>query len=299
VSRLCDSLGRIRHRGALLFVSVLIHSLLVLIPWQKKSRPRPDPPTPANPISVVDASQLPKLPIPDSQLPDSQQLPVVLAEPSIPPPAPVVEVLPPVVSPAPLPLPPEKLVIEERVVSTDGPMLADPPNSESTPTPSTTPAETSPTTPAVTPPNAAKIAADWENFVGHLQLQDGGLDSSNLLQIFNIFATPGQTDQFFYKDEDENGNRQPKLNVLYEALFSEQTPEQILETVVRPGFSSDTSFNLQRQENFPIQENFPAGSAYQLLQGSVLRYLIIVQFNEHNDSVLILSESLPEGLTAE
>ena len=283
-----DSLGRPRHRGALIFVSVLLHSLLALFPWQERSRPVAEPETPASPMTVVDASQLPQL-----SVSDSQQLPIALSEPSIPPPT--VAILPPV--DAPVDLPPDESVMETRDLLVDEPTLEETPYPGTTPTPTTSPvpAETSPTTPTVTPPSEAKIAADWENFVGHLQLQNGGLESSTLLQIFNIYdyADSEQTDQFFYEEKDEDGNRRPKLNVLDKHLFSEQTPEQILETVIMPGRSSDTSLRLQPQEDFT------AGLAHQLIQGDVLRYLIIVQFNGTNDSVLILSDSLPEGLTGE
>ncbi|MEL6161683.1 MAG: hypothetical protein AAFQ40_09950 [Cyanobacteria bacterium J06623_5] len=286
--RLRDSLGRLRDHGELLFVSVLLHSLLVLFPWQEKSRPVVEPKTPASPISVVDASQLPQL-----STSDSQQLPIVLSEPVIRPPVPAVEDLPPVNLPAPLP--PDAPVIEQRDDLTNDPALEESSYPDSTPTPmtSTAPAEASPTTPAVTPANEAKIAADWESFVGHLQLQDVGFESSTLLHIFKIYDDPDQTNQFFHEKEDEDEDRQPKLNVLSHYLFSEQTPEQIMQSVVVPGLSSDTSLKLQPQENFT------AGLAHQLLQGEVLRYLIIVQFNGTNDSVLILSDSLPRDLTAE
>lgn len=292
VDRRRDSLGRRHNRGALVFVSVLLHSLLVLFPWQEKSRPVAQPEIPASPMTVVDASQLPQL-----SVSDSQQLPIALAEPYIPSPA--VAVLPPVDTPAELPLDEPVVETSDRLIGENGLEEPLPSENTSTPTASTVPGETSPTTPAITPPNEAKIAADWENFVGHLQLQNDSFESSSLLGIFRIYDVPGQIDQFFYEEEDEDGNRRPKLNVLYKHLFEGQTPEQVLQTVVTPGFSSDTSFKLQPQENFSVQENFPAGVAYQLLQGEVLRYLIIVQFNEHNDSVLILSDSLPEGLTAE
>ncbi|MBT9317803.1 hypothetical protein [Leptothoe spongobia] len=54
-----------------------------------------------------------------------------------------------------------------------------------------------------------------------------------------------------------------------------------------PELISNTGFDPQPQENFP------AGLAYQLLQGEMLRYLIIVRLNEGSGSVLLLSESLP------
>lgn len=279
------SSGGLRHRGALLFVSVLLHSLLVLMPWHKKSRPLAEPLPPALPISVVDASQLPQL-----SLAEAQQLPVAPAEPSISPPAPAVEVLPPVDLATPIPL--DEPVIEPSEPLANEATLEEPPSSESPTTPSTPSVGGTPTTPIVTPPSEAKIAADWESFVSHLQLQnDSRIEDSTLLQIFNIYgyADSEQTDQFFYEEKDEDGNRRPKLNVLYKHLFSDQTPEQILETVVMPGFSGDTSLQLQPQEDFT------AGLARRLIQGDVLRYLIIVQFNGTNDSVLILSDSLPEG----
>ncbi|MEO0771509.1 MAG: hypothetical protein AAFY72_19160, partial [Cyanobacteria bacterium J06649_4] len=249
--RLRDSFGRLRDRGALLFTSVLLHSLLVLIPWSKRARPLAEPSPPASPISVVDASQLPQL-----SISDSQQLSTDPSEPVIRPPEPAVKVSPPVN--LPVPLPPDEIVFEASEALNSEPAPEEPSYASSTPTPSTstTPTETSPTTPTSTLPSEAKIAADWAGFVGYLQDQEAVSESSTLLQIFNIFANPGQIDQFFYEEKDEDGNRQPKINVLYKHLFSEQTPEQILENVVMPGFGSDTSFKIQRQENFTFQENF-------------------------------------------
>ncbi|MEM8503800.1 MAG: hypothetical protein AAF716_11685 [Cyanobacteria bacterium P01_D01_bin.1] len=285
-----NSLGRLRYRGALLFVSVLLHSLLALSPWQRRSRPLMVPPTPVSPIPVVDASQIPQL-----SVSDSQQLPIVSSEPSPPPPAPATEVLPPVDIPVPL------LQNEPVTAPSDGaasplenrptsePALEESPYSDNVPTTTTSAAtgESSPTTPAITPPDEAKIAADWENFVDHLQLQDNGFEATTLLDIFGIFGEPEQAKQFF------DDNDQPKLDVLSYYLFPEQTPEQVWQTVVTPGLSSDTSLKLQPQEDFT------SGLAYQLLQGEVLRYLIIVRLNERSGSVLILSNSLPEDSTAD
>ena len=54
-----------------------------------------------------------------------------------------------------------------------------------------------------------------------------------------------------------------------------------------PEVTSNTGFDVQRQENVT------AGLTYQLSQGDMLRYFIIVPLNERSGSVLILSNSLP------
>lgn len=54
-----------------------------------------------------------------------------------------------------------------------------------------------------------------------------------------------------------------------------------------PEVTSNTGFDLH------LRENFPAELAYQLLQGQMLRYLIIVRLNERRGSVLMLADSLP------
>lgn len=129
---------------------------------------------------------------------------------------------------------------------------------------------------------AARVAAAWENFVGHVQRQSDGFSEMTLLEIFDLFGEPGQTNQFF----DENDY--PKLDVYAHHLFPEQAPEQVLKTVVMPEVNNSTDFNLQPQETFT------GGLAYQLQQGEMLRYLIIVPLNERSGSVLLFSESLPE-----
>ena len=137
--------------------------------------------------------------------------------------------------------------------------------------------------PGVTPTNEANVAADWENLVGHLQLQSNGFDSYTLLSIFNDFGETEQTNQFF----DEND--QPKLSVFSYHHFPHQTPEQVVQAVVMPELTSNTDFSLQPQEDFT------AGLAYELSQGEMLRYLIVLPLSERSGSVLVLSDSLPEA----
>ncbi|NEP76331.1 hypothetical protein [Okeania sp. SIO2G5] len=127
----------------------------------------------------------------------------------------------------------------------------------------------------------AKIAAEWDNLGGYLKEQDDGLEFYDLFGIFDTFGEPGQVNQFF----DENN--QPKLDVSSFHHFTKQTPEQIFQTVVMPELNNNTGFEPQ------LQENFAAGLAYQLLQGEMLRYMIIVPLNEGSGSVLLLSNSLP------
>ena len=78
----------------------------MLFSWQEKSRPLAVSPTPVDPISVVDASQLMEMPaeIPE---PESQPLPVAPSSSLAPP----VAVLPPVTVPinTPTELPPTPL----------------------------------------------------------------------------------------------------------------------------------------------------------------------------------------------
>ncbi|MEM1308448.1 MAG: hypothetical protein AAGF98_02915 [Cyanobacteria bacterium P01_H01_bin.153] len=135
--------------------------------------------------------------------------------------------------------------------------------------------------PPGTPADEAQIDAEWEYLVGYLEDQDDGLENSSPFQIFSIFGDPVQVNQFF----DENNK--PKFDPSSFYLFPEQTPEQVFRDVVMPELNSKTGFDLQPQGNFP------AGLAYQLLQGEMLRYLIIVRLGDGNDSVLMLSESLP------
>ena len=250
-----------RSRGALLVcISVLLHGLLALLPWQEKSRPLAVSSTPSNPTPIIDVSQLPALPASDPE-----PLPVV--PPALDTPIPETSDSP-VDEPAPeVALTPDALILETSNSLIGGPAPETAPNAN--PTPVTTPAE------------QAKIAAaEWEHLVGYLESQDNGLDNSSPFQIFNLFGAPGQVNQFF----DEND--QPKFNILSFYLFPKQTPEQVRDMVM-PELSSNTGFDPQ------LQENFPAGLAYQLLQGEMLRYLIIVKLDEGSGSFLILSESLP------
>ncbi len=301
-----------------LFISVLLHSLLALLPWQEKPRPLAESSTPTISIPVVDASQLSTPPASESQptpaAPSSPPTPAVPSSPPTPavpssPPTPAVPLSPPVAiavdqpadlapgdsitetsdssidEPAPEAAPYADLTPEAPITETsDSPI--DEPAPEVAPYSDTVPAATPsavPSTPtSVTPTDEAKIAADWENLVGHLKDQDEGFEKTPLLEIFNLFGeSEDQVNQFF----DENG--QPKLDVSSFYLFLTRTPEQVLQTVVMPELTSNKGFDLQPQENFP------AGLAYQLLQGEMLRYLIIVRLSEGNGSVLMLSESLP------
>ena len=219
-------------------------------------------------MPVVDASQMPISPASESQT-----LPAVPSSSSA--------------SAAPLPSP----VDPPPALPTDAPIpeTSNSPINESAPeaapdnnVPAVTTLPAGPATPAsVTPADEAQIEADWENLVGHLEDQDEGFADTPLLDIFTLFGESGQVNQFF----DENN--QPKLDVHSYYLFPTQTPEQVLQTVIMPELTSNTGFDLQPQDNFPV------GQAYQLLQGEMLRYLIIVHLNDGSGSVLLLSESLP------
>ena len=127
----------------------------------------------------------------------------------------------------------------------------------------------------------AKIAAEWENLVGYLQVQNQGfVYYDKLFDLFHTFGEPEQLNQFFDEEKDL------KFDVSSFYHFPHQTPEQVFQIVVIPQISGNTGFDLQPQENIAV------GLAYQLSQGAMLRYLIIVQLNEGSGSVLMLSDSL-------
>ncbi|MEO1403052.1 MAG: hypothetical protein AAFV72_17635 [Cyanobacteria bacterium J06635_1] len=267
-----------RDRGVMLFISVLLHGLLALLPWQepwqKKSRSLAVSLTPVSPISIVDASQLPTLPASESQpAPSSPPAPAVPVSPPADPPwaadAPIPETSDGA-EPAPEAAPDAGWTADASIPETsDGAEPAPEAAPDSDPT-SVTPAD-----------EEAKIAADLEQFVGYLKDQDKGFGFT-LFEIFDLFGeSEEQVNQFF----DENN--QPKLDVSSFYHFPEQTPEQVLQTVVMPELTSNTGFDPQPQENVS------AGLAYQLLQGEMLHYLIIVRLREGEGSVLMLSESLP------
>ncbi|MEL6902254.1 MAG: hypothetical protein AAFP07_14985 [Cyanobacteria bacterium J06606_4] len=277
--------------GALLWVSVLLHSLLVLLPWSEKSPPPAS--SQAEIVPIVAVSQIPGLvaedvpPSPSVSLPPPVQTATVSAPPtnSTPP-----------VAPEPITEPTFEPIFEQardravnepipnepfQLNSTATGETSQPGNSEDNRT-TRSPEEAPKPSQQEAADEAARVEVAWENFVGHVQRQSDGFSEMTLLEIFDIFGEPGQVNQFF----DENS--QPKLDVYAHHLFPEQAPEQILETVVMPEVNNSTDFDLQRQETFT------AGLAYQLLQGEMLRYLIIVPLNERSGSVLLFSDSLPE-----
>ncbi|NET48293.1 MAG: hypothetical protein F6K09_06120 [Merismopedia sp. SIO2A8] len=322
-----------------LFISVLLHSLLIFLPWPEKPRPLAKSPTSTGPISIIfDANQLPAseaqtLP---SDAPIDPPVPEVAPEADLPPEAPILETIDSPIDPstpeaasgvapevdltpeAPIPetvddpidpstpeatsevdLTPEAPIPATVDDPIDQPVPEVAPEVDSTPeipipatvddpidqpVPEVAPA--SDLTPEVpisetsdSPISEAKIAADWENLVGYLENQDEGFGFT-LFEIFDLFGETGQANQFF----DENN--QPKLDVSSFSHFPEQTPEQVLQTVVIPELTNNTGFELQPQENVSD------GLAYQLSQGEMLRYLIIARLNERSGSVLMLSDSL-------
>ena len=260
-----------RNRGVMLFISVLFHSLLALLPWQEKSRPLAVSSTPTSlippvgPISVVDASQLPTLSEPEP--------PPAPFSPPVPA-APIPEARD---SPAPEVVPEADWTAEALIPEANSPEALIP--EANSPEPASGAAPNSDPTPVTSADDGAKIAADLEHLVGYLKAQDRGFGFT-LFQILDNFGETGQVNQFFY---DEN---QPKLDVSSPYHFPEQTPEQVLQTVVIPELTSNTGFDPQ------LQENISVGLVYQLLQGEMLRYLIIVRLREGEGSVLLLSESL-------
>ena len=256
-----------RDRGALLFISILLHGLLVLLPWQepqsKESRPVP---TPTGPISIVNADQVPTLqeskPQPDLSTPPP---------PAAPPQPPVAEPSEPTSQP------------ETSDNSTNEPAPSAAPNTVPATTSSSDPAAPTSVTPAEE--QAKVVAAEWENLVGYLKDRDEGFVGFSLFDIFDSFGTPIQINQFNQFFKDANGDSE--IYVFDYSHFPTQTPEQVLQTVVKPELESNTGFDLHPQETFS------AGRAYQLSQGEMLRYLIIVSLRDGEGSVLILSESLP------
>lgn len=275
-----------RNRGALFFISVLLHSLFVLLPWQEKSRPVALSPSQANSVSVVDASLL------ELSAAESQPVPAAPANP----PAPVSPPLPALISPPPPipvdlpPVPTPNDPIAE--VSVGGASLREnrpitQPLPEAVPYSSDAIPSALPSGEPSAPPSEiplvdkATITEEWDNMIGHFQRQDDLIESSSLRFILDTYGELGQTDQFF----DENG--QPKLNDFTHYHFTRQTSEQVLETVIMPEVANNTGFDIQQQENFT------AGLAYQLSQGDMLRYFIVVPLRDRSGSVLIVSDSLP------
>ncbi|MEM9151648.1 MAG: hypothetical protein AAGB19_14500 [Cyanobacteria bacterium P01_F01_bin.3] len=272
-----------KGHGALLWISVMLHSLLVLLPWAEKSRPSPPPQTPTVPLVAV--SQ-----IPDAIVEDAPPLPAV----SLAPPAPVAVVVPPADPVAVAASEPviEPIFDQESNRTIDEPVFDESSNlddsdshasggesqagdSHDAPNPSGQEAT-----------NEAALAAAWDNFLGHVQRQsDERLSKWPLLQIFNVFGEPGKGDLFF----DEND--MPKVNVSNHQLYPNQTPEQVLQAVIMPGLTNQQSLVIQRQDNFS------QGLAYQILQGDTLHYLTIVRLNERNDSVLVLSDTAPSQMS--
>ena len=283
-----------------LFISVLLHSLLVFLPRQEEPLPLAESSPPTDSIPVV---ELP--PLPASEF---QPLPAIPSNPPAPtapssPPAPVVLPSPPVATPAD---PLSDLPSDDSIPETNDPPIeksapepdpdADLSLEDPTPEPSDSPIEETETKTAPDanlPPedpipetsdssiNETKITADWDHLVGYLEDQDAGFGFT-LFEIFDFFGETGQTNQFF----DEN--HQPKLDVSSFSHFPAQTPEQV-QTKVIPELTNNTDFALQ------LQENVTAGQVYQLLHGEMLRYLIIVRLRDGEGSVLMLSDSL-QGL---
>lgn len=293
--------------GALLFVSVLLHSLLALLPWPEESRP-PAEPISAIPIPVVSASQLPSLPTPEPQ-----PLPVI--------PAPIPS--PPAIASSPQAAPTDLILgtsaneantVEANAIEERGDPTADP-------TPAGTPAPGNISTNASAnggsnsgtegnngnegdtgePTNdgdsanggnnagnggdEAAIAAAWESFTSSLQGQSDEI-GFNLLEIFEIFGEPEQVNQFF------NENNQPRLEVSSYYFFPGRTPKGVVDEIIDPELSDQTDFELQPPQTFS------SGLTYQISQGEAFYYLTIVEFNdgesnESSDSVLIISDSLP------
>lgn len=260
-----------RSRGALLFISVLMHGLLALLPWQEKSRPLAVSSPPTKPISIVDASQLPTLPASEPQPALSSPPAAVPDLPQIPE-DPVPDV--PIDDPGPIP---------EAALTPGAPIPEASDGSIGEPAPDRVP-DTAPSAnpnPVTSAEEDARIAAEWEQLVGYLGDQDEGF-GFKLSEVFQNFGTSIQINQFnqFFKDEDGNS----EIQVFGFSHFPSRTPDQVLQTVVMPELENNTGFDRQSEESFS------AGQAYQLLQG---RYLIIVKLRDGEGSVLILSESLP------
>ena len=225
----------------------------------EKSSPLAVSSTPTSPISIVDASQLPTLSAPEPQ-------PVSSSPPALDAPIPETNDSPELVS---------EVVPEADWIADDSI-----PETRDTPEPAPETAPDSDPTPVTSADDEAKIAAaEWEQLVGYLKDQDEGFGFT-LFDIFENFGEIGQTNQFFYE------KNQPRLDISSFYHFPEQTPEQVFQTVVTPELTKNTGFDPQPQENFS------AGLVYQLLQGEMLRYLIIVKLRDGEGSVLLLSESL-------
>ncbi|MEM9008577.1 MAG: hypothetical protein AAGE59_34340 [Cyanobacteria bacterium P01_F01_bin.86] len=273
-----------RNRGVMLFISVLIHSLLALLPWQEKSRPlavssTPTSPTsPAGSISVVDASQLPTL-----SASESQPAPFSPPEPAISPPAdpPPADALISETSDDPEPAP-EAAPEPDWTADASIPETVDSPIGSTAPdaVPNPGAAPNNNFTSGTSADDEAKIAAaEWAQLVSYLKDQDEGF-GFDLFDIFDNFGETDQANQFFYE------KNQPKLEVSSFSHFPTQTPEQVFQTVVKPELTQNTGFDPQPQESSSVR------LVYQLLQGDMLRYLIIVKLREGEGSVLMLSESL-------
>ena len=277
--------------GRLLWVSVMLHSLLVLLPWAEKTRSSAPPQEPLIPIIAV--AQIPGSTTEETPSP-LPAVPLVTPEPSTtvssPPANP-----PPIAEAESIVEPVNNYAVEESIVQ--APLHLDitalDSNADNTINHETTHTSNShedqddrspDEQPSQQEPGneAALVAAALGNFVDHVQRQSDGFSEMPLLEIFNTFS-PEQANLFF----DENDEL--KVNVSSYHHYTKQTPEQVLEDVIKPELTGQQSLALQPQENFSH------GLAYQIVQGDIPRYLTIVRLNNRSGSLVILSDALPPG----
>ncbi|MEO1621041.1 MAG: hypothetical protein AAFU53_08395 [Cyanobacteria bacterium J06632_3] len=282
--------------GRLLWVSVMLHSLLVLLPWAEKTRSSAPPQEPIIPIVAV--AQVPGSTTEETPSP-LPAVPLVTPEPSAtvssPPanPSPIAEaesIVEPVSNyaveesivqdPASLDITALDVTALERnadnTINNETTHTSNSHKDQDDRSPDEPPSQQEPGN------EAALVAAALGNFVDHVQRQSDGFSEMPLLEIFNTFRS-GQANPFF----DENDEL--KVNVSSYHHYTTQTPEQVLEDVIKPELTGQQSLALQPQENFSH------GLAYQIVQGDIPRYLTIVRLNNRSGSLVILSDALPPG----
>lgn len=247
---------RCQSNGLMLWLSVVLHIAIALLPLKKA----PDPPTQAV-LESPPAITVTRLPEPSPvEVPDSANSQPVIPQPVAP------------VAPNPMPQPvraetPENMTVENVPVESTA--------AESTATENEKSGQSSPQLNEAT---VADMAAAWDGFLVSLQ---SGLSESSLQQMLNLFGQPGQENLFF------DANQQPKTSVVSYHLLADKTPEQVFEAVVNP--------ELNDQKGFEVRDygEFAGGPVYQVVQGEIVHYLNIVPLNERSGSVLIVSDRPP------
>ncbi len=282
-----------QSNGLMLWLSVVLHSALILLPLKAI----PEPPEEivlelSPPITVTRLPERSRLK-PDNLQPDNRDsdnrsenstdslpatlqpvapLPQVIPQPITPPPVePVVPSSIP--EPSPIPEPPRDENAADTLIATEN-ITTENTTVESEEIDQGAPRSNEPANEA----DVAEMAAIWDGFLSSLP---SGLAQSSLQQILSLFGQPGQEELFFAD------NQQPKTSVVSHYLLEDKRPDQVFEEVVHP--------QLNDQQGFEIQAygEFAGGPVYQITQGEIVHYLNIVPLNERSGSVLIVGDRPP------